>query len=127
MNPVMYKSVLNKNEVAINKLMSSRKRVVKLLIILLLLFIFSWVPYHINTVLIDIAAIWELNLGPGTLDATRKTSTLNFVTTQTLIEQLFPISLCLALANSAANPVCLIGLSQNFRDKFKASYCRWFK
>lgn len=125
MNPILG-SVLNKNELAINKLISSRQRVVKLLIILLLLFAISWLPYHINGVLIDLAAIWEvLSDKKKVLSHNKKEKAFQY--TQTLIEQLFPISLCLALANSATNPVCFIALSQSFREKFKASCCNCFK
>jgi hypothetical protein len=114
-NP-LFGSLLNKNEHAFNKLIRSRQRVVKLLIILLLLFIISWLPFHINGILIDLAAIWEVNAVGG------QHKGKDFYS-DTLIEQLFPISLCLALANSAANPVCFIALSQSFREKFKASCC----
>ena len=125
MNPILG-SVLNKNELAINKLISSRQRVVKLLIILLLLFAISWLPYHINGVLIDLAAIWEVLSNNEKILSNNKREK-EFQYTQTLIEQLFPISLCLALANSATNPVCFIALSQSFREKFKASCCICFK
>jgi len=111
-NP-LFGSLLNKNEQAYNKLIRSRQRVVKLLIILFLLFIISWLPFHINGILIDLAAIWE---------AGGQQKVKGFYS-DTLIEQLFPISLCLALANSATNPVCFIALSQSFREKFKASCC----
>lgn len=112
-------SVLNRNELAVTKLINSRQRVVKLLIILLLLFVISWFPYHINNVLIDLAAIWEVS----SIDF--KQTNKNFLS-KTLIEQLFPISFCLALANSATNPVCFIALSQSFREKVKASCCFCF-
>jgi len=118
-NP-LFGSLLNKNEHAFNKLIRSRQRVVKLLIILLLLFIISWLPFHINGILIDLAAIWEVNSVGGQHKGKGLYS-------DTLVEQLFPISLCLALANSAVNPVCFIALSQSFREKFKASCCVWNK
>ena len=106
--------IRNKNELAINKLIKSRQRVVKFLIILLLLFILSWLPYHINQLLGDFASIWEANFISGNLAESSLVS-------KTLIDHLFPISLCLALANSATNPMCFICLSQSFREKFRNS------
>ena len=93
--------IRNKNELAINKLIKSRQRVVKFLIILLVLFILSWLPYHINQLLGDFASIWEANFISGNLAESSLIS-------KTLIEHLFPISLCLALANSATTPMCFI-------------------
>lgn len=117
----MINSVLNNNEIAINKLISSRQRVVKLLIILLLLFLISWFPYHINGVAMDLAAIWDASF----INNEQRDSTK--IISKTLIEELFPITLCLALANSATNPVCFILFSQSFRDKFKTSCCVCYK
>lgn len=114
-NP-MINSVLNKNDIAINKLIYSRQRIVKLLIILLLLFIISWFPYHINGVAMDLAAIWDATFIENEQPSTK-------IISKTLIEELFPITLCLALANSATNPVCFILFNQSFRDKFKTSCC----
>jgi hypothetical protein len=108
LNPVAF----NKNELALNKLINSRQRVVKFLIILLALFILSWLPYHINAIVIDLTSIWEAN----SLDISDSDSISKF-----LVEHLFPLTLCLAFANSVTNPVCFIFFSQSLREKFKNS------
>ena len=47
----------NQNEQAIIKLIESRRRIVRLLVVLVALFFISWLPYHIMSILIDLMHI----------------------------------------------------------------------
>lgn len=93
--------VNNKNEKAINKLLTSRRRVVKLLIILVVLFFISWLPYHIIGITIDLIHICQ-----GDEQISRF-----------LVEHIFPVTLFLAHANSAQNPIFILN-SLFLRMKF---------
>lgn len=109
------------NEIAIHKLIRSRRRVVKLLIILVFLFLISWFPYHFMSLLIDFVLYWEHKFGDFT-----STSKIHSETTSIMFSiHVYPIALCLALANSATNPVCFITLSHGFRNMFKTAFKRW--
>lgn len=116
-----------RNVEAINNLIESRRRVVRLSIVLVLLFLFSWLPYHIISLSIDLLLYGEqktdlsessdLNLSPQQ-PATTKSQFISIY--------IYPIALCLALANSVTNPVCYITLSHGFRNMFKTSFRRIF-
>ncbi|CAF0943700.1 unnamed protein product [Brachionus calyciflorus] len=112
-----------RNQLAIHKLIRSRRRVVKLLIILVFLFILSWFPYHFMSLLIDFIFYWE--------QSEVKTDSLNNKQSETISSMfsthVYPIALCLALANSATNPVCYITLSHGFRNMFKTALKRFIK
>lgn len=90
----------NKNEKAIHNLLNSRRRVVKLLIILVFLFFISWLPYHIVGITIDLMHIYY---------GDEQELVMRF-----LVEQIFPLTLFLAHANSAQNPICFLILRRDF-------------
>lgn len=136
-----------RNVEAINNLIESRRRVVRLSIVLVLLFLFSWLPYHIISLTIDVLVYTEqTNNETMTKMASTLVSnnyTISTKTTMTAQQQqqstgqlnnnshfiglnIYPIALCLALANSVTNPVCYISLSHGFRKMFKASFKRFF-
>ena len=117
--------VHHQNVLAINKLIKSRRRVVKLLIILVVFFIISWLPYHITSLwidLIDINNVKQKSLSLGENEVHNKDESSNM-----LSDKMFPISLWLALANSATNPVCYMALSHGFRTMLKTSFKRCFR
>lgn len=111
-----------RNQLAIHKLIRSRRRVVKLLIILVLLFIFSWLPYHFMSLLIDFIFYWEQYGNKSDL-SNKQTETISSM----FSTHIYPVALCLALANSATNPVCYITLSHGFRNMFKTALKRFIK
>lgn len=89
-----------RNEQAILNLIMSRQRVVRLLIVLIILFFISWFPYHLVCILIDFMHIAKLNV-------------------DYLTEYVFPITLFLAHANSAQNPICFLLIRKDFFRKIK--------
>lgn len=121
------------NSKAIHNLIRSRRRVVKLLIILVVLFLFSWLPYHAISFTIDLLLYWDqmqmftastifsnkIILNDEQLN--QQSANSKFISTY-----IYPIALCLALANSATNPVCYIALSHGFKNMFKSSFKRFF-
>lgn len=125
-----------RNIEAINNLIESRRRVVRLSIILVLLFLFSWLPYHIVSLTIDSLYYLERlkqqqlhssaannqisGSGADLLPATAP----SYVSSQHISIYIYPVVLCLALANSVTNPVCYITLSHGFRIMFKNSFNR---
>jgi hypothetical protein len=119
-NKILVMKNLNRNEMAICKLIESRKRVVKLVIILIFLFLVSWTPYHFVSVCIDFTFYWELktksNITDNDMHSDAKSSVSSIFS-----YYIYPITLCLALGNSATNPVCYMILSHGFRTMFKAS------
>ena len=90
--------VTNRNEKAIKKLLTSRRRVVRFLIILVILFFFSWLPYHFTGILIDLMQICQVNENISSF----------------LIQNIFPVTLFMAHANSAQNPICFLILRKDF-------------
>jgi hypothetical protein len=115
-NTVKNKSFVNRNEQNIQKLIESRKRVVKLVIILIIMFLFSWLPYHVVSLVIDLFLYWEQLVHKGLY-----VSSSNSQTTSAYV---YPVTLCLALTNSTTNPVCYMLLSHGFRSMFKASFTK---
>ncbi|RNA37954.1 galanin receptor type 1-like [Brachionus plicatilis] len=111
-----------RNQLAIHKLIRSRRRVVKLLIILVLLFIVSWLPYHFMSLLIDFIFYWEQYENKSDLSNKQSETISSLFSTH-----IYPVALCLALANSATNPVCYITLSHGFRNMFKTALKRFIK
>ena len=123
---------------AIHNLIISRRRVVKLIITLVALFLFSWLPYYFISLTIDILLYCEQifnyssssnsqSLSSAILQPSNKikqnddTSENSTVITKSQFVSIYiyPIALCLALANSATNPVCYIALSPGFKNMFK--------
>lgn len=98
----------NRNEQAIMKLIQSRKRLVKLLIVLVILFFISWLPFHIVSITIDMMHLYQTDIQ-------------NFEY-RFLIEHIFPVTLFLAHANSAQNPVCFLVLRRDFLKNFKMKF-----
>ncbi len=94
----------SKNENAINNLFKSRRRVVRLLVVLVVLFFISWMPYHIISITIDLLYIFNID-------------DQHFVLT-ILVEKIFPFTLFLAHTNSAQNPICFFLIRKNFTKKF---------
>lgn len=95
----------SRNEQAIMRLIESRKRVVKLLIVLVVVFFISWLPYHIVSIAIDVMHICQADIHT------------NFFII--LTEHIFPVTLFLAHANSAQNPICFLLLRRDFLKNFK--------
>ena len=95
----------NKNEKAIRNLLNSRRRVVKLLIILVLLFFISWLPYHLIGIAIDLIHIYHRDE--------------QIFLSRFLIEKIFPVTLLLAHINSAQNPICFLILRRDFLKTLK--------
>jgi hypothetical protein len=104
----------NRNEQNIHKLIESRKRVVKLVVVLIILFLVSWLPYHVVTLTIDFMMFWETK--------NHKDIYTSGPTWQTTY--IYPVTICLALTNSSLNPVCYMTLSHGFRNMFKASFVK---
>ena len=72
-----------------------RRRIVRMLILVVITFAVSWLPYHVTNVYLD------LNVGK-----TRAAQVAMYV---------YPLCQWLGLANSASNPVCYCLLSRSFR------------
>ena len=127
--PYMKQMNPRRNEIAIFKLIKSRKRVVKLLIILVMLFMCSWLPYHIIAISIEIILFREEKYKPID-NVSSDFSTSNIKPTDDdgetisslLSKNIYPMVLCIALANSASNPVCYMALSHGFRNKLISSF-----
>jgi len=108
-------------------LIKNRRGIVKLLIVLVILFVISWLPYHLVSLLIEILYYIEISkssdsmqhLSPHKLDNLNATQTKAH---EVLTEYVHPVTLCLALANSATNPVCYCILSNGFRKMFKINF-----
>ena len=126
-----------RNIEAINNLIESRRRVVRLSIILVLLFLFSWLPYHIVSLTIDSLYYLErlkqqqqhssaaaTNQISGSGADSLPAAAPSYVSSQHISIYIYPVVLCLALANSVTNPVCYITLSHGFRIMFKNSFNR---
>lgn len=119
---------------AINNLIESRRRVVRLSIVLVLLFLFSWLPYHIISLTMDVLVYAQQTKNESsTTTTTNKSATTTTTTASSSGDDshfiglnIYPIALCLALANSVTNPVCYISLSHGFRNMFKTSFNRVF-
>jgi hypothetical protein len=119
-----------RNEIAIFKLIKSRKRVVKLLIILVMLFMCSWLPYHIIAISIEIILFREEKFKPTDSTVTNEFNNRNVKSlddggetiSSLLSKNIYPMVLCIALANSASNPVCYMALSHGFRNKIISSF-----
>ena len=101
-----------------NNLIQSRRRIVKLLIVLVFLFVISLLPYHLITLLIDILHYME---------SAHDSKEANDKLYVNLSEYVHPITLCLALANSASNPVCYCILSHGFRKMFQINFFKFKK
>ncbi len=101
----------NQNEQAIIKLIESRRRIVRLLVVLVTLFFISWLPYHIMSILIDLMHIIQL-----TDDNKNILRVLN--------ELIFPITLFMAHANSAQNPICFLIMRQDIQKSIKKFFNR---
>lgn len=97
-----------RNEQAIMRLIESRKRLVRLLIILVVLFFISWLPFHIVSITIDMIHLHQTDIQ-------------NF-SYRFLIEHIFPVTLFLAHANSAQNPVCFLLVRRDFLKNFKMKF-----
>jgi hypothetical protein len=102
------------NELAINKLIRSRRRVVKLLIVLVLLFLLSWLPFNIINFSIDLMLYRKQSNTKLAHNSTNENNSGEQNTTM-FLSSIYPFALCLALANSATNPVCYMALSHGFR------------
>ncbi|XP_002731649.2 QRFP-like peptide receptor [Saccoglossus kowalevskii] len=74
----------------------SRRKVVRLLIVVVLLFAISWFPYHVATIWADYHPVGE-------------------------VMKVFPFVQWLGLCSSSLNPICYCFLSKTYRKTFKAS------
>ena len=117
-----------RNIEAINNLIESRRRVVRLSIILVLLFLFSWLPYHIVSLTIDslyyLERLKQQQQNSSAANNQVSGSGADYVSSQHISIYIYPVVVCLALANSVTNPVCYITLSHGFRIMFKNSFNR---
>ena len=117
-----------------NNLIKSRRRIVKLLIVLVILFVISWLPYHTISLLIEILHYIEIlnnhnstqftNSSLPNLDVDNINQRKAY---EILSEFVHPVTLCLALANSATNPVCYCILSHGFRKMFQINFFKFKK
>ncbi len=89
-------SVINNTQS--KKLLCCRRKVVRMLISLVIIFSVSWLPYHIINIYLDFHQM-ALQSGPLALYG-------------------YPLAQWLALSNSAFNPICYCFLSKSFRDAF---------
>ena len=107
------------NEIAIYKLLKSRRRVVKLLVILVILFLISWLPYHLIAFTIDLILFSKekWNLSPNQIE-----HVLNIFS-----RFVYPVVLCFALGNSVSNAICYMVLSHGFRTTIMNRLKRWRK
>ena len=131
---------LQNNQMAIQKLITSRRRVVKLLIILVVAFLISWLPYYIISFGIEFF-VFHANRHVKTKMNNKSSSpsaatslvekNLDHLSSSPLLiflsKNVFPFVICLALANSASNPVCYIALSHGFRSMFKSTFKKFKK
>lgn len=103
-----------RNHTAIKRLIEGRKRVVKLVILLTFLFLASWLPYHCISLLLDIFVF---------KDGQSKSNELtNSKFAKATVTYVYPITLCLALANSTFNPLCYILMTTGFFSIIKTSF-----
>ena len=119
--------VSTKNQM--HRLIQSRRGIVKLLIVLVILFVISWLPYHLISLLIEILHYIEISHSNHSIQRLTMPIQENLNSTQTkthevLSEYVHPVTLCLALANSATNPVCYCILSNGFRKMFKINFLK---
>jgi hypothetical protein len=120
-------SATTSHDNAICKLIRSRRRIVKLLIILVFLFVVSWLPYHVISLSIDFFHYFEVLKNNNSVSSSDVLYSSKGKIFFVLSEYVHPITLCLALANSATNPVCYCILSHNFRKMFKINFLRFKK
>nr|QVK45907.1 G protein-coupled receptor [Proales similis] len=99
---------------AVNRLIKSRRRVVKLLIVLVILFALSWLPFHIITFVVDFLIL---------MDEKNHQLEINELNSF-IVRYIHPLTLCLALANSLTNPVCFMTLNQSFRSMMCSAFRR---
>jgi hypothetical protein len=110
------------NDDAINKMLRSRRRVVKLLVVLVILFVISWLPYHFVNLTISFlhyAHVYQSNKLDNSTQVNHTYDESERMTYHNISEFVYQITLCLALANSATNPMCYCLLSRGFRSMFK--------
>ena len=94
-----------------------------------MLFMCSWLPYHIIAISIEIILFREEKYKPiDNLSSDFNTGNIKptdddgETLSSLLSKNIYPMVLCIALANSASNPVCYMALSHGFRNKLISSF-----
>jgi hypothetical protein len=94
------------NNYQAKRILSQRRRTVKMLIAVVSIFCICWLPYYIVNIWID-------------MNMTSHLSQLAFVNTY-----IYPILQVLGLSNSVVNPVCYCFMSNGFRKAFLKLCCK---
>lgn len=85
------------------RLLKQRRKTVKMLISLVILFACSWLPYYVVNIWLDF--------------------NLNSRETLTIITYVYPMVQILGLSNSTVNPICYCFMSRSFRRAFLTLCC----
>lgn len=131
MNNFIYQLELNRNRsredsynskssvrkhAALVKLIEGRQNIVKLVIVLIVLFLICWLPYHCVSLVIDFLIF---------VDNQRKTNSLISSRAASLLSQyIYPSTLILALSYSAANPICYMAFTPGVFSMLKTAFRR---
>ncbi|XP_033758698.1 QRFP-like peptide receptor [Pecten maximus] len=99
----MENSITNKSQA--ERILRQRRRTVKMLVAVVMIFIFCWFPYYAVMIWLDFNMVLSLK-------------------TQFVSDYIYPIVLLLGLSNSTVNPVCYCFMSNGFRRAFLKLCCR---
>lgn len=98
---------------AIHKLIEGRRKVVKLLIVLIVVFLLCWLPYRCVSLFIDFLLY---------IDAKNKSNKMtNSELARTITDYVYPTTLCLALLNSSANCVVYMAFTPGVFTMLKSA------
>jgi len=115
------------NKTTYEKILASRRKVVKTVIIMFMLFTISWMPYHLISITIDVHNLINISKENNTV----KFNNIEFPkidkTVEFLSEKVYHITLCLALSNSAINPIAFCLLNRGLRRILNTTINRLFR
>ncbi|XP_069119135.1 QRFP-like peptide receptor [Argopecten irradians] len=99
----MENSITNKSQA--ERILRQRRRTVKMLVAVVMIFIFCWFPYYTVMIWLDFNMVMSIR-------------------TQFVNDYVYPVVLLLGLSNSTVNPVCYCFMSNGFRRAFLKLCCR---
>ncbi|OWF52712.1 pyroglutamylated RFamide peptide receptor-like [Mizuhopecten yessoensis] len=99
----MENSITNKSQA--ERILRQRRRTVKMLVAVVMIFVFCWFPYYAVMIWLDFNMVLSER-------------------TQFVNDYIYPIVLLLGLSNSTVNPVCYCFMSNGFRRAFLKLCCR---
>ncbi|XP_060077352.1 pyroglutamylated RF-amide peptide receptor-like [Ylistrum balloti] len=99
----MENSITNKSQA--ERILRQRRRTVKMLVAVVMIFIFCWFPFYAVMIWLDFNMVLSTK-------------------TQFVNDYIYPVVLLLGLSNSTVNPVCYCFMSNGFRRAFLKLCCR---